>query len=428
MLTRYLRAATALAVLLCQPQQAVRAAAPPIPGMPSDSTPRLAPGDRVLLTVHSHPELSGEVVINWAGDLPLPLGEAIRAVGLTPGALERAVTERLGDGYLVQPRVSIQPAELRPVYVLGEVRTPGPVPYREGLTVLAAIATVGGPLTAAADSVALRGELLEAEERLQFLMGQRTALRARMARLVAQRNGDAEPRFPADLDETVATRRVVEGERALFRSEAEATARQLALLNERVAAAEQQSAAYAELIRVERQQLTTVTGYAAELNRLARSGIIERRRLIEMQLEEARLTSNLARLATELARSQEPRREAPLRAAEITAGVRQRALAELQQSQERLAEIESSLATAAELVTVRQHRLGRGAQARLTDRTRLRVTRAGPDGAQLYDVQEDTVLLPSDVLRVGDLPGDAAAAAVLIPAQASSNGRERGRP
>ena len=40
--------------------------------------------------------------------------------------------------------ISVQPVRLRPVYILGEVKTPGEYQYRAGMSVLAAISVAGG--------------------------------------------------------------------------------------------------------------------------------------------------------------------------------------------------------------------------------------------------------------------------------------------
>ena len=101
-------------------------------------------GDRVRLTVYREDTLSGEYPVNPSGNLALPLVGEVRALGSTTAALGKVIQARLADGYLVNPRVSVEMATYRPVFVLGEVRTPGQYPYSSGLTVLNAIASAGG--------------------------------------------------------------------------------------------------------------------------------------------------------------------------------------------------------------------------------------------------------------------------------------------
>ena len=45
---------------------------------------------------------------------------------------------------MLNPSVSVQIAEFRPFFILGEVASPGKYPYVEGMTVLTAVAIAGG--------------------------------------------------------------------------------------------------------------------------------------------------------------------------------------------------------------------------------------------------------------------------------------------
>jgi polysaccharide biosynthesis/export protein len=58
--------------------------------------------------------------------------------------IEELITQKLQQGFLRDPKVSVQAVSLRPVFVMGEVSTAGSFPYQGGLTVQQAIATAGG--------------------------------------------------------------------------------------------------------------------------------------------------------------------------------------------------------------------------------------------------------------------------------------------
>jgi protein involved in polysaccharide export with SLBB domain len=105
---------------------------------------RLAPGDKVRITVFGEDRLTGEHQIDVSGSLSLPLAGTIPAAGLTKPELEQAVTAQLKSQYLRNPRVTIDVVSYRPFYVLGEVQKPGEYPYRSGLNVLSALAIAGG--------------------------------------------------------------------------------------------------------------------------------------------------------------------------------------------------------------------------------------------------------------------------------------------
>ncbi len=105
---------------------------------------RLGIGDRIKLTIFRHEDLSGEFVINDAGQLSLPLIKIVKAKSLTLTELEQSITSKLKPDYLINPRVSIEVLNYRPFYIIGEVKNPGSYPYVNGMTVINAIAMAGG--------------------------------------------------------------------------------------------------------------------------------------------------------------------------------------------------------------------------------------------------------------------------------------------
>ncbi len=105
---------------------------------------RLGPGDRIRVVVFRHDDLSGEFQLDGAGSFSMPLINSVSANGLTAAELETEIETRLGDGYLVNPEVSVEILTYRPFYILGEVNRPGQYEYESGMTVLNAIALAGG--------------------------------------------------------------------------------------------------------------------------------------------------------------------------------------------------------------------------------------------------------------------------------------------
>src|SRR5437667_8039280 len=66
---------------------------------------RLAPGDKLRVTVFGEDKLSGEYQIDNAGSLSLPLAGTIQGAGLTKSELERSLTKQLQGEYLRNPKV-----------------------------------------------------------------------------------------------------------------------------------------------------------------------------------------------------------------------------------------------------------------------------------------------------------------------------------
>jgi len=105
---------------------------------------RLGPGDKLRIIVFGENELSGEFIVDDSGAIDLPLIGDVSATGVTVGEFEDRVVARFKDGYLRDPKVSIEVLNYRPFFIIGEVRNGGEYPYKSGLTIQDAVAMAGG--------------------------------------------------------------------------------------------------------------------------------------------------------------------------------------------------------------------------------------------------------------------------------------------
>jgi len=104
----------------------------------------LASGDRLRVIVFGQDALSNTYAVNSSGHISMPLIGSVSAQGLTTAALERSVEAKLRQGFIREPKVSIEVDAYRPFFVLGEVTTAGQYPYINGMTAETAIAVAGG--------------------------------------------------------------------------------------------------------------------------------------------------------------------------------------------------------------------------------------------------------------------------------------------
>ena len=111
-------------------------------------------GDKIRMNVFNEDTLSGEFAVSSEGTVSLPLIGDVQAKGKTPQQLAAEVQALLADGYLRDPKVSIEVSSYRPFFILGEVEAPGQYPYASGMTVLNAVATAQGFTPRAAKKVA----------------------------------------------------------------------------------------------------------------------------------------------------------------------------------------------------------------------------------------------------------------------------------
>lgn len=116
---------------------------PPLPST-SRGQYRLNPGDTVRVLVYNQQSLSNDFIVADDGTISFPMVGTVKAQGETVQQLERDLYNKLNDGILVKPGVSVQLAQSRPIFVVGEVGKPGQYPYVSKLNVLGAVAAAGG--------------------------------------------------------------------------------------------------------------------------------------------------------------------------------------------------------------------------------------------------------------------------------------------
>jgi polysaccharide export outer membrane protein len=130
-------------VLPCYPTMA----ADPVPVAAVSPDYRIGPGDTLKVSVFQNDELTATLPVRPDGKISTPLVEDMVAVGKTPSQLARDIEKSLAE-YIKSPKVSVVVTIALSVYsqvkVIGQVKTPQSLPYRDGMTVLDAVLAVGG--------------------------------------------------------------------------------------------------------------------------------------------------------------------------------------------------------------------------------------------------------------------------------------------
>jgi polysaccharide export outer membrane protein len=105
---------------------------------------RLKPGDKLKIAVFNEPDLTGEFQVGDSGKIAFPLVGEVQAAGLSVNDFRSSLASQLQQGFVRNPRVTIDFINYRPINVIGEVRNAGQYAYRPGLTIQDAIAMAGG--------------------------------------------------------------------------------------------------------------------------------------------------------------------------------------------------------------------------------------------------------------------------------------------
>jgi protein involved in polysaccharide export with SLBB domain len=134
---------------------------------------KLIPYDQISIRFPFHPEQDPKtsIPIQPDGNVVLDGVGAVKAAGMTPEELAKAIVQKTSD-HLRDPQVSVTVVQYAPrrVFVGGEVRTPGTVNIQDGMTPLQAIFERGGFTTnAQTDGVVLIRDAASAEPQIGLI-------------------------------------------------------------------------------------------------------------------------------------------------------------------------------------------------------------------------------------------------------------------
>ncbi len=115
----------------------------------------VGPGDVLAVHVFYEPQLSGNFRVENDGHFGYPFLGRVSAAGKTVAAISTLLKDKLSDGYLRNPQVTVDVEQFRSqsVFVMGEVRTPGKYILTGSITLLDALAQAGSPSPAAGAEV-----------------------------------------------------------------------------------------------------------------------------------------------------------------------------------------------------------------------------------------------------------------------------------
>ncbi len=101
-------------------------------------------GDKLRVVVFGQDGITNSYTVDAGGNVNLPLVGTVPARGASTQQLSRAIADRLKQGYVREPHVSVEVETYRPFFILGEVTTPGQYPYVANMTAETAVAIAGG--------------------------------------------------------------------------------------------------------------------------------------------------------------------------------------------------------------------------------------------------------------------------------------------
>jgi polysaccharide export outer membrane protein len=380
----------------------------------AEGTP-FAPQTRIRLTIvqwmpskseyERWDALGGEHTVSDEGEIILPILGALSVGKLDNAGLTNEIAKQLQEkiGLVRTPAVTIEILEYPPIYVVGDVTTPGEYKFRPGLTVLQSLAMSGGPSRVSSaqqqsQTIKLAGELREIDHSLLRGSIKITRLQAEMASLMA---GTTEVDFaqPAGIDQQYAAG-IYQEERVIAQTRAKAIVRQSNALAELGDLLTREIATLEEKLKGSDDNITSAEEQLASVRRLVEKGVTVASRQLDLERLLTTYRSDRLDLVTAIMRGRQAISETTRNLEGLTDTRKSEVAAEMQTEQAAVDQLKMRREMMQKLIL--EELAASSGAGNPDDELPLAFAVSRRDGGQIdqFQATETTALVPGDVVRV----------------------------
>lgn len=238
--------------------------------------------------------VSGEYTVGASGNVSLPFVGDLPASGRTTTEVAEEIGIKIQKlfGLRDRPSASVEMAKYRPVYLYGEVQTPGEYPYAPDMTVLKAI-SLGGGLRRADNGQRFARDFINASGESAVQVAERNRLLIRRARLQAEIGKHDEIALPEELNDTPGVDKLLASEMALMESRDKRQKRQLAALGDLKSLLQSEVESLGKKAETQARQLELVMEDRDNVDSLAEKGLALAQRKLSLEQRVADVQSSL---------------------------------------------------------------------------------------------------------------------------------------
>lgn len=243
--------------------------------------------------------VSGDYTVGASGAISLPFLGTVPASGKTTSEIADEVGLQLQKlfGLPDRPSASVELAQYRPIYLAGEVQTPGEYPFAPDLTVLKAV-SLGGGLRRGETGQRFARDFINAQGDSSVQITERNRLLVRRARLQAEIAEKTEITLPAELKGVAAAPDLLESEMALMVSRDKRQKLQLTALAELKSLLQSEIEALGKKSVTQTRQLELVVEDKGRVDVLAEKGLALSARKLAVEQRAADLQAALLDIDT----------------------------------------------------------------------------------------------------------------------------------
>ena len=239
--------------------------------------------------------LSGDYVVGADGNVNFPMLSPVESAGKTSSELAATLGSTLQQtlGLRTAPTVTVEISEYGPIYVTGDVGSPGEYPFAPNLTVVKAIALAGGERRSADAAARPEREMLTTTGALDVLQEEYRRLLIRRARLDAELGGLDQIAVPAELEGAADLSALVTAETAILSAQRRQAEAQTSSLTDQVALLNRQIDTFGQKQTATEARLVTARDQLEKITALSDDGLALSSRVTSLETNVSDLESRL---------------------------------------------------------------------------------------------------------------------------------------
>lgn len=384
----------------------------PLQAQAADGGYRLGPLDKLKVriaewqtaqaTFRDWSSISGDYTVGPDGTISLPFVGALQAAGKTTDEVAGQIGKDLQQslGLIDQPSASVEIEQYRPVFISGDVETPGQYPYQPGLTVLKAVSLAGG-LRHDSNGSRPERDFINARGDYDVLIAKRNQLVAEKARLIAEAAGKEKASAPAELADAPNAEQLMANQNDILSVDNRSRTLKLRALDDLKSLLHSEIGSLSEKSDTQQKQLALLQKELTGVGNLADKGLVVNSRVLGLQAQIADLQSRLLDIDTTTLQARQDINKADQDKITFENTRDSERANQLQDTNAQLHEIDRKLAMNRDLMleaVLNSAAVGSG-NATGPD-TSYSIVRTAPDGStKTIKAEEATAVQPGDVIK-----------------------------
>lgn len=346
--------------------------------------------------------VSGDYTVGASGKISLPFLGELPASGKTTEEVSVEIGEKMQQlfGLRDRPSASVEIAQYRPIYISGEIQSPGQYAYVPGMTVLKAL-SLGGGLRRPDPGQRVARDYIRSEGDASVLIAERNRLLARRARLQAEIAGKDSISLPKELEGVSEADQLLASETALMKSRNKRLTLQLQALADLKTLLNSEIESLAKKADTQSRQLELVQSDREKVYNLTEKGLAVSSRRLSIEQQMTDLQAGLLDIDTASLKARQDINKAGQDETNLRNDWDAQLAQELQNTERELETNTLKLGTSRDLMSeALMQSAVEATSAKETTTVTYAIVREVDGKAREMPVNENTPVLPGDVVKV----------------------------